>query len=81
MKKISRKSFIQTTIAGSLGLSVLPLINACKTSENDIIRIGMIGLGRQSVHLTNGFQRIPGVKIVAGSDVYGIKRQRFEKKR
>ncbi len=78
MKKINRKTFIRTTIAGSLGLSVLPLLKACKTSENDTIRIGIIGLGRQSVHLTNGFQRIPGVKIVAGSDVYGIKRQRFE---
>jgi predicted dehydrogenase len=30
--------------------------------------------------LLNGFLQIPGVKVVAGCDVYGIKRKRFEKK-
>jgi predicted dehydrogenase len=78
MENISRKKFIQTTLAGAVGLSVLPLFAKCKTSINDTIRIGVIGLGRQSVFLTHGFQQIPGIKIVAGSDVYGIKRQRFE---
>lgn len=78
MEKISRKRFIQTTIAGAIGMSVFPLIKSCKTSVNDTIRLGIIGLGRQSVFLIQGFQKIPGVKIVAGSDVYGIKRERFE---
>jgi predicted dehydrogenase len=78
MERISRKNFIRTTVAGTVGLSVLPLLKSCKTSVNDTIRIGIIGLGRQSVFLTEGFQQIAGVKIVAGADVYGIKRQRFE---
>ena len=77
MTKFSRKDFIRTSIAGAIGLSAFPLLS-CKRSVNDTIRLGIIGLGRQSGHLTNGFQRIPGVKIVAGSDVYGVKRERFE---
>ncbi len=78
MTTFSRKKFITTTMAGVAGLSILPLLKSCKTSANDTIRIGIIGLGRQSVFLTEGFQQIPNVKIVAGADVYGIKRQRFE---
>ncbi|MDO8930720.1 MAG: Gfo/Idh/MocA family oxidoreductase, partial [Bacteroidota bacterium] len=43
-------------------------------------KIGIIGMGRQAMFLLNGFLQIPGVKVVAGCDVYGVKRQRFEKK-
>ncbi len=78
MKTISRRKFIQTSIAGAAGLSVLPLIKSCRVSPNDVIRLGVIGLGRQAVGLTRGFNSIPGVQVVAGADVYGIKRQRFE---
>jgi predicted dehydrogenase len=78
MENISRKKFIRTTVAGAAGLSVIPWFTGCRTSVNDTIRIGVIGLGRQSVFLTHGFQQISGIKIVAGSDVYDVKRQRFE---
>jgi predicted dehydrogenase len=78
MKNLSRRKFIQTGVTGVIGLSVLPLLKGCKVGANDTIRLGIIGLGQQTVHLTRGFNLIPGVKIVAGSDVYGIKRQRFE---
>ena len=27
-----------------------------------------------------GFARIPGIEIVAGADVYGVKRERFEQR-
>lgn len=78
MQSISRRKFIQTTIAGAAGLSFLPLVKSCKIPANDIIRLGVVGLGRQAMYLIDGFRQIGGVQIVAGADVYGIKRQRFE---
>ena len=78
MTKISRKEFIRTSIVGAVGLSAFPLLTSSKASVNDTIRLGIIGLGRQSGYLIHNFHRIPGVKIVAGSDVYGIKRKRYE---
>ena len=44
------------------------------------VRLGFIGMGQQSMFLLNGFLQIPGVTVVAGCDVYGIKRRRFEKR-
>ena len=79
MKPLSRRSFIRTGIAGAAGFSVLPMLKGCGTEANDTIRLGFIGLGRQSVFLVNGINQIPGVKIVAGCDIYGVKRERFER--
>lgn len=78
MQSISRRKFIRTTIAGAAGLSFLPLVKSCKVPANDVIRLGVVGLGRQAMYLIDGFRQIGGVQIVAGADVYGIKRQRFE---
>jgi predicted dehydrogenase len=78
MQRITRRRFIRTTVAGAAGLSFLPLLKSCRTPANDVIRLGVIGLGRQAIYLMNGFRQIEGVQIVAGVDVYGIKRQRFE---
>ncbi len=78
MGNYSRRRFIRTSITGAVGLSMLPLFSSCKTGVNDTLRLGIIGLGRQTTHLIHGFNRIPKVKIVAGCDVYGVKRQRFE---
>lgn len=78
MKNYSRRKFIQTGFTGLVGLSVLPMINSCKPGANDTIRLGFIGLGQQTRYLVDGFNQLSGVKIVAGCDVYEIKRQRFE---
>ncbi len=80
MQSISRRKFIQTSLAGAAGLSLFPLAKSCKVPVNDVIRLGLIGLGRQTMYLMDGFRQIEGVHIVAGADVYGIKRQRFEKR-
>lgn len=79
MKNFSRRRFIQSTAIGAAGIASLPLLQSF-TGANDTVRIGFIGLGRQTMHLINGFSRIPRVQIVAGSDVYGIKRERFERR-
>jgi len=78
MENFTRRKFIQTSLVGAAGLSMFSFLKGCQTSPSDEIRIGVIGLGRQTLSLMNNFHRIRGVKIVAGSDVYGVKRDRFE---
>lgn len=80
MTNNSRRRFIRNTLIGSAGIAILPLLQSFKTNANDTIRIGFIGLGQQAMNLLNGFSKIKGVQIVAGADVYGIKRKRFEKR-
>ncbi|MFH0758751.1 MAG: Gfo/Idh/MocA family oxidoreductase [Bacteroidota bacterium] len=80
MKNISRRRFINNSMIGAAGLASLPLIKNFGMSANNTIRIGFIGLGQQAMNLLNGFSRIKNVQIVAGADVYGIKRERFEQR-
>ncbi|AHM63153.1 oxidoreductase domain-containing protein [Flammeovirgaceae bacterium 311] len=77
-KGISRRHFLQTALLGTAGFSILPPLAYGRPAPSDTINIGVIGLGRQAQGLTNTFLNIPGVKVVAGSDVYRVKRQRFE---
>jgi predicted dehydrogenase len=80
-KGVSRRQFLGTAAIGMAGVALFSSLSACKqkVAENDL-KLGFIGMGRQSMFLLNGFLQIPGVKVVAGCDVYGIKRQRFEKR-
>lgn len=78
MKNYTRRRFLQTSIVGAAGLSMFPLLKGCTVPPSDQIRLGVIGLGRQALSLTSGFYQNPGVKIVAGADVYGRKRERYE---
>lgn len=77
----SRRQFINSTVAGMAGIAVIPTLTGCNSKPDDgTIRLGFIGMGRQSMSLLNSFIRISGVQVLAGCDVYGIKRQRFEKR-
>jgi len=77
-KDLSRRKFIGTTALGMAGLTFLPSLQSCRSDVEDTdIKLGFIGLGRQALFLLNGFLQVPGVKIVAGCDVYGCKRKRF----
>lgn len=80
MHKQSRRTFIRQTVVGTASIAALPLLTSFKAGANDTIRIGIIGLGQQAMNLMRGFARIPGIEIVAGADVYGIKRERFAKR-
>jgi predicted dehydrogenase len=80
MNHFSRRRFIQTTAAGTAALATFPWLKSFGFSPNDTIRMGFIGLGQQTNNLIGGFNKIPGVQIVAGADVYDIKRQRFEQR-
>jgi predicted dehydrogenase len=80
-KKWSRRQFINSGVAGVAGMMILPkLTSAAGSSIPADLRLGFIGMGQQSMFLLNGFLQIPGVQVVAGCDVYGVKRQRFEKR-
>lgn len=78
MKNLPRRKFLRNALAVTAGVSVLPLTKGFALGANDTIRIGFIGLGQQAINLLNGFNTIKDVKIVAGADVYGIKRKRFK---
>ncbi len=75
---ISRRSFIQTSMLGAAGLTILPGFRTFKPNDN--INLGFIGVGRQAMFLMNGFINLDGVKVLAAADVYGIKRKRFEQR-
>ena len=80
-KKWSRRQFINSGIAGIAGMMILPKIaSSSKSSVVADIKLGFIGMGQQSMFLLNGFLQIPGIKVIAGCDVYGVKRKRFEKR-
>lgn len=82
---LSRRKFIKTATLGAVGVTMIPqFLASCVSKAGDsgdgIIRLGFIGLGRQSMYLLSGFLTIPGVEVVAGADVYGVKRERFIKR-
>ena len=78
---VSRRKFLEASALGAAGIAFFPSMVACKPQKKDqSIRLGFIGMGQQAMFLLNGFINIEGVKVVAGCDVYGVKRQRFEKK-
>lgn len=80
MKNSTRRTFLRQSIIGAGGLAILPLASSCKAvAPSDSIRLGIIGLGQQAMNLMRGFSRVTGVEVVAGADVYGIKRERFKK--
>ena len=77
--KVSRRVFIKSASAGLAGITVLPALGkGLMSGAGKEITLGFIGLGRRSVNLLDGFLHMEGVKVVAGCDVYGRKRTRFE---
>ncbi len=77
----TRRQFIGLTTAGAAGITLLPGLSSCTPSQGlKEVRLGFIGLGRQAMFLLNGFMRLEGVTVMAGCDVYGRKRTRFEER-
>ena len=78
--EFSRRGFLKVSMLGAAGLSILPGLQSCAPAPSDKIRLGFIGLGQQAMSLLRGFIGLPDVQVVAGCDVYEVKRQRFEKR-
>ena len=53
---------------------------ATRKSANGKIGMGFIGLGQQAMYLLSGFMSMDDVRVIAGCDVYDIKRDRFVKR-
>lgn len=80
-KGVSRRQFLGTAAMGVAAVAIFSPLTSCTPKPVDTdIKLGFIGMGRQSMFLLSGFIQIPGVKVVAGCDVYGVKRKRFEKR-
>ncbi len=85
MKKssLSRRKFLGASILSTAGLSFLPQLGfsaeaaPVSTQSFETIHLGFIGVGRQSGGLINNMMKVPGVEVIAGADVYAIKRERF----
>ncbi|MBQ1647004.1 MAG: Gfo/Idh/MocA family oxidoreductase, partial [Bacteroidales bacterium] len=83
---MQRRDFLRTSALGAAGLILPSSISGItasakapvtKKSANDKISLGFIGLGQQAMNLLNGFITMDDVQVVAGCDVYDIKRDRF----
>ncbi|MFW6257586.1 MAG: Gfo/Idh/MocA family protein [Prolixibacteraceae bacterium] len=84
-KNISRRNFLTASAAGFAGITFLPSMSfagsaksAAAAKNSNQINMAVIGLGRRGMTLTRVFMNDDRVNMVAGCDVYGRKRTRFE---
>ncbi len=85
MTKMQRREFIRASALGAaaamLPLGTIPAAAAPSAkggkSPNAKVNLGFIGLGQQAMFLLSGFISMGDVRVVAGCDVYDIKRDRF----
>jgi predicted dehydrogenase len=83
--QLTRRKFFKTAAVGAVGVTLFPqFLASCtqtkKSADDGILRLGFIGLGRQAMYLLAGYLGMEGVEVVAGCDVYGVKRERFLKR-
>ena len=88
---MERRDFLKASALGAAGLMVpagmlrgatpaAPAAKSARKGASDKIRLGFIGLGQQAMYLLQGFMSMDDVRVVAGCDVYDIKRNRFERR-
>jgi len=86
-----RRNFLKASALGLAGSMMAPSLMAAgpaaagtsksgKKSANGKINMGFIGLGQQANWLCSCFLQMDDVQVVAGCDVYDIKRDRFYNK-
>lgn len=84
---MQRREFLKASAISMAGAMVMPKMAAAagfsapakSKSANSKISLGFIGLGQQCMYLMSSFIKMDDVQVVAGCDVYDIKRDRFEK--
>ncbi len=83
---MQRRDFLRVSALGAAATmipsalaSAAPAAKKAAKDVNGKINLGFIGLGQQAHYLWGSFIKMDDVKIVAGCDVYDIKRDRFER--
>ena len=83
---MERRDFLKASAIGAAGIMLpagmmraasAPAPAAAKKPANDKVNLGFIGLGQQVLMLLDLFLPMEDVRVVAGCDVYDIKRERF----
>ena len=83
---MQRRDFLRYSALGAAAATLAPIpgiaASAAKkaVSKNDKVRMGFIGLGQQAMYLLSGFMSMEDVRVIAGCDVYDVKRDRFVKR-
>jgi len=89
---MERRDFLKLSALGVAGTMVpanimsaankadAPVKYVGKATNNAKVTLGFIGLGRQAMYLLGSFLSMDDVRVVAGCDVYDIKRDRFVKR-
>ncbi len=84
---MQRRNFLRATALGAAAsllpldaLASAPAAKAAKKGSNGKVQLGFIGLGQQAMYLLQGFISMDDVRVVAGCDVYDVKRDRFAKR-
>ncbi len=92
---MERREFLRASVLGSAALAapvsfVQAATSTAATSAtgkvkqgstaNGKVNLGFIGLGQQAMYLLATFMAFDDVRVLAGCDVYDIKRERFERR-
>ena len=92
---MERRDFLRASVLGSAALAApVSFVQAATStaatsaagkvkqgsSANGKVNLGFIGLGQQAMYLLATFMEFDDVRVLAGCDVYDIKRERFERR-
>ena len=92
---MERREFLRASVLGSAALAApVSFVQAAtstaatsatgkvkqSSTANGKVNLGFIGLGQQAMYLLATFMAFDDVRVLAGCDVYDIKRDRFERR-
>ncbi len=76
--KMSRRNFVGTTAAGAAAFTVNPGFTMATNTGTDKIRLGFIGVGKQSHSLLKDLNKCPETVVMACCDVVSTKAAKFK---
>ena len=92
---MERRSFLRASAMGAVAMAAPVSFIEAKTAApaksangkvkqgstaNGKVNLGFIGLGQQAMYLLSTFMAFDDVRVLAGCDVYDVKRNRFERR-